>query len=52
LVTLITAIGGGTIGWYVPSTELLSFTIVFGIISGGIGSLVIGVAQWWLVIPS
>ncbi|WP_413175591.1 hypothetical protein [Anabaena azotica] len=49
---LITAIGAGTIGWYVPSTELLTFRIVFGIISGGIGGLVIGVAQWWLAIPS
>jgi hypothetical protein len=49
---VITAIGVGTVGWYVPSTELFYFRIFFGIISGGIGGLVIGVAQWWLAIPS
>jgi hypothetical protein len=49
---LITAIGVGAVGWYVLSTDSLYFRILFGIISGGIGGLVIGLTQWWLAIPS
>ncbi|MBD2292303.1 hypothetical protein H6G06_02095 [Anabaena sphaerica FACHB-251] len=49
---LITAMGVGAVGWFVLSTEFLYYRIFFGIISGGIGGLVIGLAQWWLAIPS
>ncbi|MFM6038896.1 MAG: hypothetical protein ACKO2Z_00215 [Sphaerospermopsis kisseleviana] len=49
---LITTIGVGAVGWFVLSTELFYFRIFFGIISGGIGGMVIGLAQWWLAIPS
>lgn len=49
---IITAIGVGAVGWFVLSTEFLYFRIFFGMISGGIGGLVIGMAQWWLAIPS
>jgi hypothetical protein len=49
---LITAMGVGAVGWFVLSTKFLSFRVFFGIISGGIGGLVIGMTQWWLAIPS
>ena len=38
---LITTIGVGAVGWFVLSTELFYFRIFFGIISGGIGGIVI-----------
>ncbi|MBK1987292.1 hypothetical protein A0J48_007045 [Sphaerospermopsis aphanizomenoides BCCUSP55] len=49
---LITVIGVGAVGWYVLSTELLHLRILFAIISGAVGGLMIGIAQWWLAIPS
>lgn len=49
---LITTIGIGAVGWFVLSTEFFYFRIFFGIISGGIGGLVIGLAQWLFSIPS
>ncbi|MFM2062802.1 MAG: hypothetical protein RLZZ507_2472 [Cyanobacteriota bacterium] len=49
---LITVMGVGAVGWFVLSTEFLYYRIFFGIISGGIGGLVIGLAQWWLAVPS
>jgi hypothetical protein len=49
---VITALGVGAVGWFVLSTELISFRVFFGIISGGIGGLIIGMTQWWLAIPS
>ncbi|NET01284.1 MAG: hypothetical protein F6K62_18905 [Sphaerospermopsis sp. SIO1G2] len=48
---LITIMSLGTLGWFVLSTQFLSFRIFYGIISGGIGGLVIGMTQWWLAIP-
>ncbi|WP_353930734.1 hypothetical protein WJM97_21100 [Okeanomitos corallinicola TIOX110] len=48
---LITVMGVGAVGWFVLSTKFLSFRIFYGIISGGIGGLVIGMTQWWLAIP-
>ncbi|MEA5579534.1 hypothetical protein [Anabaena sp. UHCC 0451] len=49
---IITATGVGAVGWFVLSTDFLYYRIFFGIISGGIGGLVIGLIQWWLAIPS
>ncbi|TAE58374.1 MAG: hypothetical protein EAZ76_13330 [Nostocales cyanobacterium] len=48
---LITVVGVGALGWFVLSTKFLSFRIFYGIITGGIGGLVIGMTQWWLAIP-
>lgn len=49
---IITAMGVGAVGWFVLSTNFLYYRIFLGIISGGIGGLVIGLIQWWLAIPS
>lgn len=49
---MITAINVGAVGWFVLSTEFSYLRILFAFISGGIGGFVIGLAQWWLAIPS
>jgi hypothetical protein len=47
---IITAVGIGAMGWFVLSTDFLSFRFLFGIITGGIGGFVIGMIQWWLAL--
>lgn len=48
---VIAATGVGAVGWYVPSSEFFPLRIFLGIISGSIGGLVIGLAQWWIAMP-
>jgi hypothetical protein len=47
---VITAVGVGALGWVVPTTGVISLRLVWGSISGGIGGLAAGLAQWWLAI--
>lgn len=47
---LISAVGIGAIGWIVPTTDVISLRLLYGSISGGIGGLAIGLAQWGLAI--
>lgn len=49
---IITAIGVGVLGWTVTTADFLPTRIIAGIITGGIGGLLIGTSQWWLAIPS
>lgn len=47
---VITAVGIGALGWIVPTTEVISLRLIWGSISGGIGGLAIGLAQWGIAI--
>jgi hypothetical protein len=49
--SLIAAIGIGALGWSVSTTDFIPQRIFSGIISGGIGGLMMGLAQWSLAIP-
>jgi hypothetical protein len=44
--SIITAIGIGAVGWFVPSTQFLPLRILYGAIYGGLGGLGIGLIQW------
>jgi hypothetical protein len=44
--SIITAIGIGAVGWFVPSTQFLPLRILSGAIYGGLGGLGIGLTQW------
>ncbi|AFZ25625.1 hypothetical protein Cylst_3482 [Cylindrospermum stagnale PCC 7417] len=48
---MIAATSVGAVGWIVPTTESLPLRLILGTISGAIGGLGIGLAQWWLAIP-
>lgn len=43
---ILTAIGVGTIGWSVPTSEIVSLRLYFGAIHGAVGGFAIGLAQW------
>ncbi|MTJ55559.1 hypothetical protein FJR38_24255 [Anabaena sp. UHCC 0253] len=48
---IIAGIDIGVLGWTVASVNFLPVRILGGIITGGIGGLLIGISQWWLAIP-
>lgn len=48
----ITATGIGALGWAVPTTQMLSLRILYGLIYGIISGFGIGFAQWFAIYQS